>query len=124
MERNLNKPSLNAKKIINVLVMHQAKAIRRSGDLATAYPIRSWWWDKAATDKLLTESEACLNLTDDATLSDQILWHRHFIFWTLGWFEQAKSDLLRLNRPDGVYKKEFGRSLGFIRKKKFPHETI
>jgi len=116
--------SVRIRKVLKGLVSHHSGAVRRTGYLETAYPIRSWWWDKAATDKLLEEATSCLGLTDDTSLIDQILWDRYSIFWFLGRFEEAEADLLRLNRPDSVYKNEIGRSLGLIRKKKFPHEAV
>jgi hypothetical protein len=73
---------------------------------------------------LLAEADACLTLTDDVSLTDQILWHRYSILWTLGRFGEAEADLMRLNRADSAYKNEIGQSLGLIRKKKLPHEAV
>lgn len=115
---------VRTRKLLKDLVSHHSRAVRRTGDPQTAYSVRGWWWDKAATDKLLEEAGRCLDLTTDASLVDQILWHRSSIFWFLGRFDEAQTDLMRLNRPDSVYRNEIGRSLGLIRKRKLPHEAV
>jgi hypothetical protein len=113
-----------ARKLATALVRHHSHAVRRTGDPQTAYPVRSWWWDKAATDALLAEAEACLALLDDAATADTLRWHRHAIFWQLGRFAEAEADLVHLHRPDSAYARQVGQPLGLIRKGKFMHEAV
>lgn len=113
-----------ARKLVKALVSHHSSAVRRVGDASNAYSVRSWWWDKGSTDALLQESEQLLPGLTDQPMIDQIRWQRASLYWALGRFEEAEADLLTLNRPDSVYVKEIGRSLGLIRKRKFMHEAI
>jgi hypothetical protein len=113
-----------AKKLVNALVLHHSQAVRRTGDAATAYPVRSWWWDKPATDALLADVDACLAQLEDVALADQLRWQRHAVLWQLGRFEAAEADLVALNRPDGAFARQIGQPLGLIRKRKFMHEGL
>lgn len=116
--------AVRVKKLLKAMVSHPTVAFRREGSEGDAYPIRSWWWDKARTDSLLLEAQDCLSIVKDDALVDQILWNRAELLWFMGRFSEAEADLVRLNRPDSSYRKEVGRMLGFIRRKKLPHEVF
>jgi hypothetical protein len=113
-----------ARKVVKALVQHHSHAVRRTGNPATAYPVRSWWWDKAATDKVLADAADCLAQLEDDALADSVRWQRHAIYWQLGRFEEAEADLVSLGRPGSAFAKQIGQPLGLVRKRKFMHEAL
>ena len=118
------KASARARALGKALIGHHSSAFRRTGDEASAYRVRAWWWDKPSTDALLADTEDCLAALDDVDAADQLRWHRYAVYWQLGRFEEAEADLVALNRPGGQYATQIGQPLGLIRRRKFMHEGV